>query len=370
MKIIVKTSSDGAKLTFYIPESQQDLETISQLIPEETGGIGDQAIRRKEFGDKEIAEAKEGIQLLDELHIGDSKAGIQRKKITVKAFEYIIAKQIQWALNHDIPLKGSKDKRGRPAYSHELNQNLFEPLDLNVRKSFEKGDGNEISESTDGPAKMQAVHSSSALSVNIFQYWQRINKVSDIAAACGFCEKGSTPSLRIMFEDKYPIDTRFKIAPNIDIVFQVSDSSQFKRFAVECKFSEAYSLQKHKGLKTAYIDFVPAWSDIPSLYNLAKSISPDDNHFIYLHAAQLIKHILGLKKECGKTGFKLLYLWYDVLGREGATHRNEIEQFIVVAKADGVIFDAMSYQELILLLAKDHRQQHPAYIKYLTERYL
>jgi hypothetical protein len=37
------------------------------------------------------------------------------------------------------------------------------------------------------------------------------------------------------------------------------------------------------------------WTDIPNLRRFAESISPDDNEFIHLHPAQLIKHILGLK---------------------------------------------------------------------------
>ena len=58
---------------------------------------------------------------------------------------------------------------------------LFEPLERTVREDFEKGDGNELK---GHPAKMQAVHSSSALSVNIFQYWLKNKQVSVIAAAC------------------------------------------------------------------------------------------------------------------------------------------------------------------------------------------
>lgn len=295
----------------------------------------------------------------------------------MRAYEYIISKQIQWALNRDIPLIGSEGCRGRLAYTPELNQNLFEPFDSDVCERFAKADGHEISGSPCRPAKMQAVHSSSALSVNVFQYWQeRINQVSVIATACGFCRKGENISQKIVFEDKYPIENKFKIPPNIDVVFHNSYSSQFKRFAVECKFAEAY--RPHKGLKHEYTDLVTVWLDIQNLDKLAKSISPNDksdnpndNRFTYLHSAQLIKHILGLKTECGKDGFKLLYLWYDVLDKEGANHRDEIEEFSEVARADGIDFDAMTYQELILALSKEcGEQEHTDYIKYLSERYL
>ena len=195
----------------------------------------------------------------------------------MKAHEYILSKQVMWALNRGIDLIGSKGQRGRPAYTRTLEQNLFQPLELEVRKSFEHGDGNEIKGSPDSPAKMQAVHSSSAMGVNIFQYWQKIDQVPLIAAACGFCRKGNTISQKIVFEDKYPIDgKRFRFAPNIDVVIHNSDSSKVKKFAVECKFTEAYSSHGHSGLKEEYLKRDNIWNDIPGLHSLAKSICPDD----------------------------------------------------------------------------------------------
>ncbi len=288
----------------------------------------------------------------------------------MKSYEYILAKQTQWALNQGTPLVGSKGRHGRPAYTLELNQNLFEPLMPSVRDCFLLGDGNELTGNAENPAKMQAIHSSSALSVNIFQYWQNINQISLIAAACGFCRKGNDISERIIFEDKYPIDPKFQFSPNIDVVFWNSESSKFKRFAVECKFSEAYGSQGHSGLKLKYMSLGKLWEDIPNVHDLAESLCPDDTKFIHLHAAQLIKHILGLKANFGRNGFRLLYLWYDVLGEEGAIHRNEIKSFSETAIADGIKFHAMSYQELIIRLSNEYRQTHDRYIKYLTDRYL
>lgn len=45
-----------------------------------------------------------------------------------------------------------------------------------------------------------------------------------------------------------------------------------------------------------YVENLSFWNGLPNLYELAKEISPDDTKFQYLDAAQLIKHILGLKK--------------------------------------------------------------------------
>ena len=288
----------------------------------------------------------------------------------MKAYEYILTKQTQWVLNQGISLIGSQGKRGRPAYTQELNQNLFEPLDPPIKKSLESGDGGEINGSPDRPAKMQAVHSSSAIGVNIFQYWQTIGQIPKIAAACGFCRRDNTISEKIVFEDKYPINSSFRYPPNIDVVIHNSSSARYKRFAIECKFSEAYSNQGDHGLKRKYLNLDDIWTDIPNLHKLAKEICPKDNTFKYLHPAQLIKHILGLKKAFGEKGFRLLYLWYNVLGEEGAVHQQEVDRFIQIARSDDIKFHALSYQELIARIAAEHRSEHREYVKYITERYL
>jgi len=124
------------------------------------------------------------------------------------------------------------------------------------------------------------------------------------------------------------------------------------------------------GIRPKYLSLEEIWKDIPNIYDLAKSICPDDNKFFYLHPAQLVKHILGLKKEFRKEGFRLLYLWYDVLGEEGAVHRKEIEAFSEVTRSDGVKFHALSYQELIVKLSNEYRSEHGKYIKYISSRYL
>lgn len=289
----------------------------------------------------------------------------------MQAREYILARQVQWAMNRGLKLIGSKGERGRPIYTDNLDDNLFQPLDNEVRFSFSRGDGNEIKGSLDSPAKMQALHSSSALSVNVFQYWKQINQVPAIAAACRFCRRDNKSTERIVFEDKYIIDdSLLGNPPNIDVVIYNAESAVIKRYAIECKFTEAYSSRRHGGLKPEYLMLAYIWRDIPNIHTLAKSISPEDHSFHHLHPAQLIKHVLGLKSALGKTGFRLLYLWYDAFGIAGARHREEIDVFSKIAVSDNIRFHALSYQELIINLAHECRTSHRKYIKYLCERYL
>jgi hypothetical protein len=288
----------------------------------------------------------------------------------LSAYEYIKSKQIQWARNRGLSLIGSEGSRGRPAYTQELALNLFSPLEESSRKSFDYGNGNEIVSNSTKPGKMQAVHSSSALAVNVFQYWEQIRQVPVIASACGFCRMGNKISEKIIFEEKFPIKGIGGIPPNIDVVIHNSEKSVFKRFAIECKFSEAYRSSGQRGLKSAYFEKEDLWQDIPELHNYAITINPRDAINRHLDAAQLIKHILGLKSVYTKSNFKLLYLWYDVLGKEGADHQEEIDAFTEIAKSDGIHFSSLTYQELIIRLANEHRNENTDYVKYLTERYL
>jgi len=287
----------------------------------------------------------------------------------INGYEYILAKQTAWAVKCGIALVGSKVSRGRPAYTPALDQNLFQPLLAEVKESFESGDGGELG-SPGTPGKMQAVHSSSALGVNVFQYWKSISEVPAIASACGLCRRGSRVSFDIRFEEKYPIKDNLGYHPNIDVVIHNNATSKIRQFAIECKFSEAYGAHKHGGLKLKYLEYEDIWKGIPNLRDLAERISPDDRDFKHLHAAQLLKHILGLKRHFGRNGFRLLYLWYDVFGEQGLRQRNEIEEFSRIAKQDGIKFHSLTYQKLISTLASQLRAEHEAYVRYLTERYL
>jgi hypothetical protein len=284
----------------------------------------------------------------------------------MNANQHILSKQTEWARNNNIELIGSKGNRGRLAYTQKLEENLFKPMNDRTERAFRDGDGGELS---GYPAKMQAVHSSSALCVNVFQYWDGINEVHRIAHACGFCRRTTKKSKSISFEVKYPIIDGIQFSPNIDVVIENSSTSNFKVYAIESKFTEAYGGYGHSGVKNKYLD-LDTWEELPSIHKLAISISPKDNQFQYLHAAQLIKHILGLKKAFGKTRFRLLYLWYDALGSDGAKHREEINKFLETAKSDELAIHEMSYQRLIIKLADEYRASDREYIEYITSRYL
>ena len=61
-----------------------------------------------------------------------------------------------------------------------------------------------------------------------------------------------------------------------------------------------------------------------------------------VHPAQLIKHILAMKRHFGRGGSRLLYLWFDVLGGQGKCHQDEIIEFAKVAAKYGIKFHSLT----------------------------
>jgi hypothetical protein len=292
--------------------------------------------------------------------------------------EFIKSKQQNWASRKGFKLVGGTiPDRGEKNYLNNLNDNLFEQLSKESLDCHNSGDGNETKDSRIRLAKMKSLHSSSAIVVNLFQYWQK-KDASPIVYACRLCSKypSETGSIdkstnEIKFEEKFDISNDkplFPFPPNIDIVIK---DSQSLIYAIESKFTEPYNNKKHKGISQKYIDDVSFWNNgLSNLYELAKEICPDNNKFQYLDAAQLIKHILGLKRKHNKNSFHLLYLWYDVIGKEGFEHRKEIDQFAEIAKKDNIKFSQVTYQEVIIKLSKEFYFGNEKYCDYLTNRYL
>lgn len=265
----------------------------------------------------------------------------------------IIEQQIQWAKAQNITLQ-----KERP-YTEKLEDNLLQ-LNENTREEFEKADGSELE------SKMSALRSSSALVVNVFDYWR--DKLPLLAKALGI----ASDIEKFNFELMSPTGTGGKKA-NIDVVLETATEI----IGIESKFTEWFEKHENK-LKDAYFpkNRKSLWDEkgYSELHKLAVEMIPQ-TLFLYLDAAQLMKHILGLanhrdKEARGKT-LKLIYLYYDCAEDKEVfeTHKNEIATFIEKFKAEGVTFEVMSYQELFGKLQKVIGSGHTHYLQYLGERY-
>lgn len=279
--------------------------------------------------------------------------------------DFIKSKLQLWALRKGIALIGSKITQGEKYYTKNRDDNFFQPPSKTTLDDFSKADGQELGNGK-FPGKIQALHSSSAFAVNFFEYWKLSPDKDFLAKGLKIPSKNISD---IRFEQKYPILGENHKPPNIDVVIEYNN---YNVCAIECKFTEAYTYRKGThGFKKEYFSKNDLWKELPNLLSYAQSISPNDILNNYLHPAQLIKHTLGLlNKHKDKKKFRLLYLWYDAYGEEGFNHRKEIENFSEVIKKDDIIFQYISWQELIISMANKHIVAHQKYFDYITERYL
>ena len=270
--------------------------------------------------------------------------------VTESIGERIKEQQQAWVLKRGIPLSTY-----RKGYVTKVEDNLYEPLKPDAIAEFKSGEGNELG------GKMRALHSSSALVVNFFHYW-RYHDMAIVGRALGLNYKYDN----LRFERQYPKPRGIRgIKPHLDV--ELSGISG-KPIAIEAKFTEQYHGSALKSnLKNVYIKAEEIWGNLNGCHTLARDIIEGKEVFEYFDAPQLLKHILGLKTEYGKKGFKLLYLWYRIDGIETIEHEKELRRF-VEAVGNEVDFEAITYQELfqrVKAIAKGHQ----SYIGYMADRY-
>ena len=170
------------------------------------------------------------------------------------AKDYIELKQKEWAKKEDFALVN--DER----YAKDYNDNLFEKtLYGKIKEQFETADGNELN------GKMAALYSSSALGVNVFQYFYKLleqgnkeeaNKIL-YALKVSKDENIEIKSKGICFEQKLHI--KDISTPNIDVVIKTTND---KVFAIESKFREPYYYTPSNYIQKKYYDNKDIWNKL------------------------------------------------------------------------------------------------------------
>ena len=223
--------------------------------------------------------------------------------------------QQAWASSKGIPF----DSRG---YVPEVEANLWQPLSSRARQSFERGAGSELS------GHMRALHSSSALAVNLFDHWTDRDKTPILSAM------GVEPAARtsLDFEAQFPTGLG-GIPPHVDVA--ITHSTSFV-VGVEAKFTEHLkrSTRGKSDFKASYFpDSEALWCEkgLPACQALAEELWAEElrcgrQRFEYLYPRQLLKHALGLATRKGNR-FSLYYLYYDWTGKRPEAHRREVDLF-------------------------------------------
>jgi hypothetical protein len=267
-----------------------------------------------------------------------------------------IADQLRWAAEHGR----SYDTKG---YVNSIGLNLFQPMSAETESEFLRGSGGELRAGRRASQpKMHALHSSSVLACNVFDYW-RVQDVGLVGKVLGI-----EPHIeRLTFEAQFPTGLRGK-PPNIDVALWLKSGDVW---GIESKFTEPFGAPKTgAAFKEKYFPVRgPVWSDraLPRCAALAVALNNGRVRFRHLDAAQLLKHALGLQAS-HQGRFTLCYLYVDQDTPEGNIHRNEIAEFKVAVDGD-FPFVPLSYASFLKGLRGIANMDHDAYFEYIGARY-
>ena len=268
--------------------------------------------------------------------------------------------QARWAERQGLPfhpLNATSPSRA----VFRLSDQFFEPLDVATENEFLQGSGGELASEGKG-GHLYSLLSSAALAVNVFAHW-RFRPKRELLHALGFHIEHP---VWLGFECRFPITAGYGTPPHADVTLAAEGCSPFL-CAIEAKFGEPYAEMPQHGLRPGHAGHA-YFQEWPNLARLAQRISPEDRVHRHLHAAQLLKHLLGLRSRARQ--FTLLYLWFDVSGPAGRRHRDEAHEFTLRARRDGVDVWAMTWQEMWSALCEEARDdEHCEYLDYLRQRY-
>ena len=272
------------------------------------------------------------------------------------------------------------DARG---FVRDLDANLRVPLAVATRAAFARGA--ELTPRKSQPARIAALYSSAALVANVFDHWSALD-AAPLVTALGFHAEHA----QFAFEE--PLATGVEGDPPTSDVVLRFESGRF--VAIESKFGEwlVRRASNRTELKPKYFaGGRTIWGDagLPRCQQLAEDLRAGRARFKHLHAAQLLKHALGLARaggenEAGRVAGEgaasevprtiarratreLRYLYYDWPSGPADAHRAELERF-AERVGDEIRFSASTYQDLYRALEVDARVDR-AYLEYLRTRY-
>ena len=277
------------------------------------------------------------------------------KNLQPNPLDIIKARQQAWAQRSGRAL----DQDG---YCACADDNMFQPLSGDARNDFERGGGGALG-TPDSRGKIQAVHSSSALACNWFDYW-RDRDFGVLSTAFEVPD----PFVTLRLEAHVPTGMRGADA-NLDVLLTTADGSLF---AIESKFTEPYTPAAAKSvLKSQYFaQNRSRWTEVglPGCQVVADRLRTGQHDFAVLDVAQLLRHMLALART--GTRWTLCCLWYDMSGTVADTHRADLHTFTEQIGSDAAHFTALTYQELFVRMEQLVGVEHAGYMTYLRERYV
>jgi hypothetical protein len=245
--------------------------------------------------------------------------------------------------------RASPSARYSNGYAANWEENLVagSPLD-EIRKDFTEGAGRELGE------KFRAAHSSAALAVNTFSPWRTAPRDLALGGIAGFRS--------IRFEERCPTGLG-GTPPHLDLL---ADGDL--PVAVESKCTE-WMQPKTAMFADAYDRLESSQGDSPWFEEML-GLRQEPRRYMFLDAAQLVKHYFGLSARYPRQEVLLIYLYWEPANHQDWSacfeHRAEANALAAKVEQSDVRLLPLSHRQLWSEL---ERHSSPDHIRYLKARY-
>jgi hypothetical protein len=241
-----------------------------------------------------------------------------------------------------------------------LANNLRQEMSSDALRDFQRGSGAELRQRGIRPPRMHALRSSSALSVNVFDYW-RSRDPRPLQRAFGLRDRIT----KVSFEEQFPTGLNGN-PPNVDVVLTLEGN---QHIAIDSKFTE-WLTPRDRTIDPKYFadgaELLWSRAKLPKCQTLALRFR-DSAPFKFLDAPKLLKHALGIG-QTKRGSHELWYMYFDWKCPESEVHAMELRRFSAMVGSE-IRFRAMTYQELFKRLSRTVTSRDAAYMDYLTGRY-
>lgn len=232
-----------------------------------------------------------------------------------------------------------------------------------MRRQVEAGDANEFGV-PGARGLVGALHSSCALVLNVFGYWQGRRDADPLAQAVG----APAPIAKVKFAEQFPTGVSM---PGLDVLLELKDGTLL---AIESQFTEWFG---HSGREPLSKQYFPKDRKLWAEVGLPGAQAAAQRHreapqFDRLDAPQLLKELLGLALQKGRAKKKewhLQLLWFREPGATAREMEEEIARFHKLLGPDAHRFSSMTYQQLWTRMSPGLAAGHGDYAGYLAKRY-